>query len=151
MQTVLAAVDFSEVTEAVVERAASLARAFSAHLVLLHVAEPDPEFVGFEAGPQSVRDARADELREEHRSLQQRAEELRGQGLDVQASLVPGPTIETIVQRAQQLAADLVVLGSHGHGALHRALLGSVSEGVLRRAGRPVLIIPTRRSGRERA
>jgi nucleotide-binding universal stress UspA family protein len=114
--------------------------------VLLHVAAPDPDFVGFEAGPQSVRDDRAGELRGEHRELQRRAETLRRQGIDAEAFLVQGPTVDTILDRLEHLGADLLVLGSHGHGALHRMLLGSVSRGVLRRTTRPVLVVPARGS-----
>jgi len=46
------------------------------------------------------------------------------------------------VREADRLNADLIVLGSHGHGAIHRALLGSVSEHVLHHARRPLLILP---------
>ena len=101
-------------------------------------------FVGFEAGPQSVRDARANELRNEHRAFQQQAKEICGKGVDAEAYLIQGPTVDTILEQADHLQADLLVLGSHGHGALYRALLGSVCEGVLRRTNIPVLIVPAR-------
>jgi nucleotide-binding universal stress UspA family protein len=42
----------------------------------------------------------------------------------------------------------VIVLGSHGHGAVRRALLGSVSEGVLHGATRPVLILPSRNAAK---
>jgi nucleotide-binding universal stress UspA family protein len=151
VERIIAAIDFSPVSGAVVGHAAAVARAFSAQLVLLHVAAPDPDFVGFDAGPQTVRDARAHQLREEHRGLQDRAAELRDEGIDAEASLVPGPTVDTILERAEHLNADLVVLGSHGHGAVYRALAGSVSEGVLRRAKCPVLVVPARPSDPEAA
>ena len=100
--------------------------------------------MGFEAGPQSVRDARANELRNEHRAFQQQAKEICGKGVDAEAYLIQGPTVDTILEQADHLQADLLVLGSHGHGALYRALLGSVCEGVLRRTNIPVLIVPAR-------
>jgi nucleotide-binding universal stress UspA family protein len=55
MKQILAALDLSAVSDAVVDRAVSIARAFTARLVLLHVAAPDPDFVGFEAGPRTTR------------------------------------------------------------------------------------------------
>ena len=142
MKTILAAVDFSSVSADVIARAAELAQAFGAALYLLHVAAPDPDFVGYEPGPDSVRDSVAAELREDHRRLQERSGELRAAGLDCTALLVQGATAETIEREAERLAADVIVLGSHGHGALHRALLGSVSEHVLHHAQRPLLILP---------
>ena len=53
-----------------------------------------------------------------------------------------GSTPETIAREAERLNADLILLGSHGHGAIRRALLGSVSEHVLHHANRPLLIVP---------
>ena len=82
------------------------------------------------------------ELRAEHRDLQQWASDLRDQGLNAEALLVQGPTVDTLVERAEHLKADVIVLGSHGHGAVYRALVGSVSEGVLRKTKRPLLIVP---------
>jgi nucleotide-binding universal stress UspA family protein len=144
MKQMIAALDLSPISDEVVNCAASIARAFSARLVLLHVAAPDPDFVGFDVGPQSVRDARARELRDEHRAFQQLAHVLRDSGVNAEAGLVQGPTVDTILEQAERQKADLLIVGSHGHGAVYRALLGSVSEGVLHRSKIPVLIIPAR-------
>jgi nucleotide-binding universal stress UspA family protein len=146
MKKLLAAIDFSNATEGVVTQAAALAESFSAELTLIHVAAPDPDFVGYDAGPDSVREARADELRFEHRKLQEIAERLRGRGIAAKALLIQGPTIEKILDEAKHLRADAIVIGSHGHGALHRALLGSVSEGVMRGTTCPVHVVPSRAS-----
>ncbi len=54
--------------------------------------------------------------------------------------------VETILQEVDKLDADLIVIGSHGRGAVLRALLGSTSEGVLHRTRVPVLIVPARAS-----
>lgn len=147
---ILAALDFSEVTEKVLDQGERLAEALSAELVLLHVAAPDPEFVGFEAGPETTRQARARELRDEHRRLQEMADALRARGLSAMALLIQGPTVEKILAEAERLGAQFIVIGSHGHGVLHRALLGSVSEGVVRGARCPVHVVParTREKGR---
>jgi nucleotide-binding universal stress UspA family protein len=146
MKNILAAVDFSPVSDPVVEQATALASAFGAALWLLHVAAPDPDFVGYEPGPQSVRRSVAAELHDTHRRLQEQSAVLRERGIDCTALLVQGSTPETIVREADRLGVDLIVLGSHGHGVLRRALIGSVSEHVLHHASRPMLIVPTPRS-----
>ncbi len=145
MQRLLVAVDFSPISETVIEHAAALARALGAELTLLHVASPDPAFVGFQAGPATVRDDRARTLRGEHRRLQESAAALREQGLAAKALLVQGPTVATILEEAERLGASTILAGSHGHGALHRALLGSVSEGIVRGAACPIYLVPAGR------
>ena len=142
MRNILVAVDFSPVTEKILQSTSELAGALGGHVWLIHAAAPDPDFVGYEAGPTGVRDQVAEELREEHRDLQAHAEALRKSGLEATALLVQGPTVELILKEADRLNADLLVIGSHGHGAIHRLLLGSISEGVLRRSRIPVMIVP---------
>ena len=142
MQVVLACVDFSDVAGRVVDTAVSLARAFGGELHVLHVAEPDPAFVGYQAGPRTVRDQVAANLREEHRSVEAIAAEAVRQGLSAHPHTRRGPYAETIVREAEHLHADVIVLGSHGHGRLHTLLVGSVADGVLRGAKVPVLLVP---------
>ena len=142
MKTILAAIDFSPVSRSVIDQAESMAKAFSAEMIVIHVAAPDPTFVGYDAGPQAVRDVIGKELREEHHSVQQIAEDLRARHIKAKALLVQGPAVETILKEAERLGADAIVVGSHRHGAVHRALLGSVSEGVIRASQRPVLVMP---------
>jgi nucleotide-binding universal stress UspA family protein len=145
MKTILCPVDFSPVSERTVDTASALAQGLGGKLWLVHVAAPDPDFVGYSAGPQTVRDAIAAALREEQRDLEALADRARQAGVEVEPLMIQGPTVEAIVHKANDLEADVIVLGSHGHGALLRALVGSVSEGVLRKAGRPVLIVPAPR------
>lgn len=145
MERILAAVDFSPVTDAVVEAAALLAGRFSARLWIVHVAAPDPDFVGYGPGPPNVRTSRAARLRDEHRALQESADSLRARGVDATALLVQGPTVAKILESAAEHRADWIVVGSHGRGVVGRLLLGSVSEGVLRGAGCPVLVVPAPR------
>ena len=144
MGNILAAVDFSETSQRVLDRASLLAESLGSRLWLIHVAAPEPDFVGYEVGPPGVRDQVAKHLREEHRLLQSMAETQRQRGIDTKALLVQGPTIETILEEAGKRETDLIVLGSHGRGAFLRALLGSTSEGVLRKTDVPVLIVPAR-------
>jgi len=142
MRNILVPIDFSAISDSVVDIAKTFAECFSARIWLIHVASPDPDFVGYDAGPQSVRDQVAEHLREEHQRLQSIAAELREAGLETTALLVQGPTAEKILAEAEEHAADLIVMGSHGHGAMHRMLMGSVSERILRKADCPVTIIP---------
>ena len=139
----LVGVDLSESTEKVVKKVAELAKALSARVWLLHVAEPEPDFVGFELDPKCIRDSRSKIFRREHHQIQDIADRLRNAGLDTTALLVQGATAETILKEASKLDVDMIVLGSHGRGATYQLIVGSVSEGVLHASECPVLIVPT--------
>lgn len=144
MDNILAAIDFSDISAEVVARAEEVAAAFGAKLRLLHVAPSHPDFVGYEVGPETVRDGLAQELRQEHAQLQDIAKPLLERRINVTPLVVQGPTVETIIKEALKHEIDLIVIASHGHGAIYRAILGSVSEGVVHQSPCPVLVIPTR-------
>lgn len=141
---ILIGLDLSERYPKVYEVAKRHALSMKASVWLIHVAPPDPDFVGYRAGPQSVRDSVAEEYKEHHQQLQQLAQECRDAGLEATALLVQGPTAEMLQSEACKLGCDLMVLGSHGSGKLSHLLGGSVALAVLEKADRPVLIVPTR-------
>lgn len=145
MKTILVPVDFSDVTDRVIGAATQFAQAFNSRIVLLHVVEPEPEFVGFEPGPITVRAAVAHDFRAEHHRLEEFKQQFATAGVEVTALQIQGPTIHKILSEAETQAADLIVLGSHGHGALYRLLVGSVTEGVLKAAKCPVVVVPSAR------
>ena len=142
--SLLVAVDFSAVTERqmnAVERLAAPGR----EIHVLHVAEPDPDFVGFEGGPHEVRAQVAEEFREERRQVQELAERLRAAGFDATALVVQGPTVETILEQARKHESDAIIVGSHGRSALFDLVVGSVSAGVIRKSAVAVLVVPAPR------
>ena len=141
-ERVLAAIDFSPQAEGVLEVAGRLALAVSAELTLLHVAAPEPDFVGYEVGPQSVRDDRAQTLDLERRQLHQMADDWRARGLSTRAFLFAGPTVEKILEQAEAHEASWIVLGTHGRSRLAKAFIGSVSRGVVESAPCPVVVVP---------
>jgi nucleotide-binding universal stress UspA family protein len=144
MKTILVPIDFSDVSSRVVNTAHELARSFGARLVLLHVSEPEPDFVGFEPGPVAVRATVARDFRKEHQKLEELSAQASAGGLDVLALQIQGPIVDKVLDEADKQGADLIVLGSHGHGALFEFLVGSVTSGVLRAAKCPVLVVPAR-------
>jgi nucleotide-binding universal stress UspA family protein len=141
-KSILAAIDFSESTDCVIRLARSMGEALGVPVNIVHAAAPDPAFVGNAVGPQSVRDGRAHELREEHGQLAEIAEGMRLSGCETHAMIVEGATAETILDLAERTGAGMIILGSHGRGALAKAALGSASEAVIRAATCPVLVVP---------
>ena len=143
-KNIVVPVDFSDVSDLVVAEARCLAKAMGAKTWLIHVAVTESAFVGFEFGLLPSRDRVARELRHEHRRLEQYEEAFKTDDLDVTSLLVSGPPAAKIIEEARRLKADLIILGSHAHGALHHLLSGSVCEVVLMQAICPIVIVPSK-------
>jgi nucleotide-binding universal stress UspA family protein len=118
------------------------AEAFNAKIWLMHVAAPDPEFVGYDVGPQYIRDSRAGELREEHRVIQEQTDWLKEQGCDAEGLLIQGATIEMIMEESKKLDVDMIMTGHHERSFLYNAFVGSVSAQIMKNSKIPVLIVP---------
>jgi nucleotide-binding universal stress UspA family protein len=144
---ILAAVDFSPVTDAVLTALGRIGAMTAVKVHLAHVAPPEPAFVGYGAGPDLVREQVAAELRTHRKQLQDLAERLREGGIEATALMLQGPTVDTLIAESVKLQAGLIVLGSHGHGAVYDLLVGSVAEGVVKRSRVPVLLVPAQVSG----
>jgi len=144
MENILIPVDLSGTTPAVIAAAKDVARNRIAKLYLIHVASLAAPSVATEFGPIVSRDELATTLRKEHRDVHVLATQLKSEGFDVNARLVPGDPIHQILREADRLSAHVIVMGSHGHGALYHLLMGSTVTGVLRKAPCPVLVVPAK-------
>ena len=141
---ILVAVDLSGASTRILHYVRTLALDLSAKVWLLYVEKPDLGFVGFGPGrPQSVLDKVAHDFKEKREELQHEADKLKNFGIDAKALLVQGAAVEVILDEASKLKTDLIVVGSHGHGAVYHLMVGRVSEGVLHRSTCPVLVVPT--------
>lgn len=142
MKTVLAPIDFSAPSMEVVASAISLARGADARLVLLHVVPP----VGVLSSDFAETSVAAERTESSERAASARLaelqRELRNQGVTAHTVRESGPVAERILQQAERLDANYLVMGSHGHGALYGLILGSTTNAVLKRATCPVVIVP---------
>jgi nucleotide-binding universal stress UspA family protein len=141
---VLVAIDLSASSKRIIEQAIGLLnQTDSHHLWLLHIANPEPDFVGYEPGPQAVRDGQAKDFHQQHQTLQDYAEHLRDRGIACTALQVQGAYADKILQEAEKLKADVIVVGGHGKGLVKELLYGSTSNQLVRHSVIPVLVVPT--------
>lgn len=133
LQRMLVATDFSRHAAAALRTAAGLAEPLDAAIRLVHVAES------------SVNQTHAE------RRLAAQVRELRRGGVEADGRCLAGKPVDVILEQAAAWQADLLAAGTSGRRGLHRLVLGSVTEELLRRAGCPVLTVRRIAAGGRRA
>jgi universal stress protein A len=135
---ILVPVDFSECSKKALRYAISFGRRFKAELMLLHVVEPYtpyPEMTTWDAASleASSRECGEEELQILRQSIQTE--------IPCSTILKMGTAYREIVEVAKEKGVDLIIISTHGYTGLSRALVGSTTEHVVRRAGCPVLVV----------
>lgn len=133
--TILAAVDFSDASLTALTFAARLARQTGADLRVLHVEDP---LLAAAASEQGIH--LAAESRDELSRLVNRVPEAHERAPKLY--VVTGHPVEVILDVSHREGADLVVVASHGMSGVARAVFGSVTEGLLHRTDRSLLVVP---------
>ncbi len=147
--TILLATDGSQEAELAGRTAADVAEKTGSELHVVHVFGIVP--VGPPVYPEATDlQGEALEVEAEERISEQRAREVldaevgkvrSAGGMVVEAHLIEGRIAPEIVALAEEIGAGLIVTGSRGHGGIRRALMGSVSDAVVRHAHCPVLVV----------
>jgi len=144
MKTILVPVDLSIISRRVCNEAALLAGVMKARLFLLHVVQNTPyvmnDFYGLDIGAVStVVDAARQSAEKKLKAFARRY--AKGD-TPVDTLTTTGSPSVVIRKHAKSLKAAYIVIGSHGHGAVFNLLVGSTTQGVLRTARCPVLVVP---------
>ena len=144
-ERILLATDFSDTADQALKEALALACRYRAALTLLHVvtlwdSDPANPAWRFPAVPAEYRESVVDVAQEQLEGRRARCQE---ESLELDTLLVRGfdPAAEIVRVAVEDLDADLIVMGTHGHTGLAHALLGSIAEKVVRSSPRPVLTI----------
>jgi nucleotide-binding universal stress UspA family protein len=139
MKTILIATDGSPASQEAVRFGLELAEEQGSELVFAHVV---PAVDVAPGGGFGMTVAHPHDLTEEDWNPLELAAALAGEhGIPARKVMLRGNAVDEIVAYADTIDADLIVVGSRGHGAIASTLLGSVSRGVLHEAHRPVLVV----------
>lgn len=146
MKTIVAAIDFSDVTDALVSTATELAFALGGSVVLFHVApatEPwvDTAFDRYSVGTPVNPHWAEVEARHRESILEQVRESIAASGIEVSTRMARGDDSDGICKELAALRPDLIVIGSHRHGMFHDLLIGGVCPRVVRTAPCPVVVV----------
>jgi nucleotide-binding universal stress UspA family protein len=144
VKSILVPVDFSKATDRILQATTTIAKALDARVTVMNVAPREPDVFGQQLTRKVITEPVPENVREQYEKLMACAKRLEDAGVVVKPLLVRGDRVRTVMREVEREEADLIVMGSHGRGALYRRLMGSVSEGVMREAKCPVLIIPSK-------
>jgi nucleotide-binding universal stress UspA family protein len=137
IRTILHPTDFSESANQAFHMACSLARDHNARMIVMHVMPtPLTTLGGMPAVPPIPDEYGREELAEKLRAVQPPPP-----AIPVDHMLEEGDPVSTIIQIAERVPCDLIVMGTHGRRGLGRFLMGSVAEEVTRKAPCPVLTV----------
>lgn len=139
---VLLPTDFSPFSDRALHHAIALCKWYQARLTVLYaLSSPGAPLTDFPPylTPVPLTQRERDQLLAHLQNFSRPASEA---GIEVSSSLVEGEVVAMILGAAETMPADLVVIGTHGHGGFERLILGSVTEKILRKAPCPVMTIP---------
>lgn len=130
---ILCPVDFDRNSIAALDLALKLAERERACITILHVAPISmvPPSVDFPPGWRETANARLEKI----------ARERFDAAVPYQTLVRTGDAASEIIKAEEELDADLIIMATHGRGGLPRFLLGSVTESVMRRSARPLLMV----------
>ena len=137
LKKILVPTDFSKQSEKAVLYGKELAGKFGAELHLLHAYEATPIMYGEGGGvaPPSTAELQATALKLLNDV------DVESNGVAITRKTAEGHALVEIVQYARENDIDLIVMGTHGRGAIAHMLIGSVAENVVRKAPCPVLVV----------
>ena len=139
----LVPLDGSPMSEAVLPHAEAIAASFRAESVLLRVISSLEELYRSEVelGKEGAAKEQAAQRSTAEAYLGGIAASMQGKGLKVQSIVLDGPPAKTIRAVAEETEASLIAMSTHSHRGLVRAVLGSVTEEVVRQSRLPVLVV----------
>ncbi|MBP8292065.1 MAG: universal stress protein [Caldilineaceae bacterium] len=140
--TILVPLDGSPRAEKILAHVEALALKFAAKVILLQVVEPNVAMVTPYDMVPYYDPAEAEHITADARAyLATKEGELRSLGIDVKSATESGPVVSVVLDVAEREGADLIAMASHGRTGLGRVFYGSVAEGILHKADRPLLLI----------
>jgi nucleotide-binding universal stress UspA family protein len=137
---ILVALDFNPISEHALDYAVDLGEKLGARITVLHVYSL-AVLMALDGEYLPTADGAAHKAQEAQKQLDAALATFAGRSIPIQGVLRVGEAAEEACAQAKELSADLIIVGTHGRGALGRALLGSVAQSILHKSPVPVLTV----------
>ncbi len=142
MKTFLVPIDFSAVSEEIIDTAVTFARSFKGKVALLHAVQSQVITSEYALPLEALHEALVAEEKNSATKLTEYAARFRTVGLAAETFVRQGQPVTAILEMANKVNADFIIMGSHGHGRLYDLLVGSTASGVIKGAKCGVIIMP---------
>ena len=140
-ENILTAIDFSECSDHAFEYALTLATQFQAELTLIHVINEPVDLRGFYVPHISFEQLEKEIEEGAEKMMMTFCQEKLAGYTNYKTAIVTGIPYEEIIRKAEETAASLIILGTHGRTGIDHLIFGSTAERVVRSAACPVLTI----------
>jgi len=141
---VLIAMDYDQTSLKVAETGFSMANAMNAETILLHVISEQPVYYSSYTYMRELRVDIMEDLTISTQEFLNKAKKHLGDE-SIKTILIEGDIAETILQTAQKLKVDIIVMGSHSRKWLESIIMGSEVENVLKGTTIPLIVVPTKK------
>ncbi|WP_180041145.1 universal stress protein [Acinetobacter sp. YH12218] len=142
-QNILVPVDGSEISFSAVKKAAIIAKAFNSQLTLISLVAEDPfTDADFYYSSSIMKEYFVQAYANAESALKEAVQITTEVGVEAQSKIIKGQvSAEGVVDAANEVKADLIVMGSHGRKGFKKMLLGSFAQDVLSNTELPVLVV----------
>ncbi len=142
MKNIVVAIDFGDFSKRIINFSVEYAKDKNIKIYFLHVLSLDVSYVIGDVGMQYVHGVQENMIEADTKRLEELTDFIKGENIPYETEVVQGIASDSILEKAKEVKAELILIGSHGHGALYEALVGSVAHDVLKITDIPVLIVP---------
>lgn len=142
-QKILVPIDLSDINNKVISTAIAQAKLVpDSEIFMVHVVTLDIGIIVSETGFTYLPELEEDVFNDETRQVEELKEMVEKEGIPCKLIVKQGIPSDIILQEAQDLGADLIVIGSQGHNMLYNVFIGSVATEVIKRSQIPLLVVP---------
>ena len=140
MKSILVGYNFTNEDNRAIEFAIMIAKKFMSRVWIIHIEDPDPDFAGYDIGPQSTRDQISVSISQHRSELQDITDEYREKYKNISCLTIQGIIADKLLEQIKKLDIELLVLGTHPNNFFDRIFNDGTLNSIKNNANCPILI-----------